>query len=200
MANLIHTPVRSPCPAINALANHGFIPRSGKGISKEMMVKALTNPETIHLDPRTAAVFTAGAIAANPDHHAHTFNLDHVNKHNFIEHDVSLSRGDSAFGSNSAFNAERWNKVVDVYAEGGATTVSYHSASKARFARLKESMEMHEKAGKDFKYGIKEVITSYGESALFLAVLGRDGVAPLQHVKIFFGGFPLVWRGVEVDS
>lgn len=151
-----------------------------------MMVEALTNPETINLDPGTAAFFTAGAIAANPDHHAHTFDLNHISRHNFLEHDVSLSRCDSAFGNNSTFNAERWQKIVDIYSEGGATTVDVHRASKARFARLRESKEMHEKAGKDFKFGIKEVITSYGESALIMSVFGRDGAAPLQYVKVFF--------------
>jgi hypothetical protein len=28
---------RSPCPALNALANHGYLPRSGKDISPDVL-------------------------------------------------------------------------------------------------------------------------------------------------------------------
>jgi len=180
--------VRSPCPMINALANHGILPHDGKGVTKEMAVKALTS--AVNLGPNIATVFAVGGVASNPDHSAHSFNLDHVDKHNFIEHDVSLSRGDIAFGSNSKYAPEHFNKVFDMYCEGhkdgakGQTT--YASASKARYARVVASKEEHEKAGKEFHYGIKELIMSYGETALFLSVLGKDGVAPLEWVKIFF--------------
>ncbi|KIW04492.1 uncharacterized protein PV09_04249 [Verruconis gallopava] len=37
-----------------------------------------------------------------------------------------------------------------------------------------------------YLYGIKEVILSYGESALFLNMLGKDGAAPLEWVRILF--------------
>lgn len=33
--------VRSPCPALNNLANHGFLPHSGKGITVPQFVKGL---------------------------------------------------------------------------------------------------------------------------------------------------------------
>lgn len=31
---------RGPCPALNALANHGFLPRIGKGITEENLIQA----------------------------------------------------------------------------------------------------------------------------------------------------------------
>ncbi|KAL0571444.1 hypothetical protein V5O48_010513 [Marasmius crinis-equi] len=34
---------RSPCPALNALANHGYLPRSGKGIDMMTLLTALTS-------------------------------------------------------------------------------------------------------------------------------------------------------------
>ncbi|CAF4377053.1 unnamed protein product [Adineta steineri] len=31
---------RSPCPALNALANHGYLPRDGKNIPQEVLQRA----------------------------------------------------------------------------------------------------------------------------------------------------------------
>lgn len=154
-----------------------------------MAVEAITS--AVNLGSNIATVFAVGGVASNPDHSAHSFDLNHVDKHNFIEHDVSLSRGDIAFGSNSDFSPEEFKKVFDIYCEahvdGPKGTTTYASASKARHARSMASKEAHERAGKEFRYGIKEIILSYGETALFLNVLGKDGVAPLEWVKVFFG-------------
>ncbi len=32
---------RSPCPALNALANHGYLPRDGKDITPEVLQRAV---------------------------------------------------------------------------------------------------------------------------------------------------------------
>jgi hypothetical protein len=32
--------VRSPCPGLNSMANHGFLPRDGRNISIPVLVKA----------------------------------------------------------------------------------------------------------------------------------------------------------------
>lgn len=160
-----------------------------------MAITALT--EALHMDEKTAKVFAWGGVKAN-EHgkEEQNFDLDHVNLHGWIEHDVSLSRDDIAFGSNSAFSQERWDEVVQVYKEGALTEegasgvgpqeVTWESASKARFMRVKQQKERHEAAGKQLSYGIKEVVLSYGESALFMNVLGKDGKTPLEWVRILF--------------
>jgi len=149
-----------------------------------MAVEALT--KAYNLDSGIANVFSAGAVAANPDHSAHNFDLNHVDKHGYIEHDVSLSRDDIAFGSNSAFNKEVFAPLLERYQASGETT-SWKTASEVRFARVKASQAQHEAEGKPFGYGLKESILSYGESALYLNLLAKDGVAPVEWVRIFFG-------------
>ena len=54
---------------------------------------------------------------------------------------------------------------------GDAAETSFELASRARYSRLMASKKAHEEAGKDFQYGIKDFILSYGESALFLGLL-----------------------------
>lgn len=156
-----------------------------------MAITALKS--AVNLGASTANVFAAGGIGANPDHAANTFDLNHVAKHNFIEHDVSLTRNDSALGSNCDFDKDVWKGVWDVYVNevpvGGDKVTSWHSASKARYQRLLKSKRAHEEAGKEWHYGIKEVVLSYGESALLLNVLGKDGIAPLEWIRILVGTF-----------
>ncbi|OCL12717.1 Cloroperoxidase [Glonium stellatum] len=175
--------VRSPCPCINALANHGILPRDGKAITKEMAVTALTT--AINLDKNIASMFAAGGVASNPDKSTHSFNLDHVSKHNFIEHDCSLAHEDVAFGDAAKFDEATWkNGVLAVYA--GKEMTDYESASRARHERFMTAKEKHKKEGKVFTFGIKENFLSYGETALYLNLLGKDGVAPVDWVRIFF--------------
>jgi len=171
---------------MNALANHSILPHNGKSISRGMAHDALTS--SIHLDSTTASALSLGAVYTNPNHQEHTFDLDHLDRHGYIEHDVSLSRDDIAFGSNSVFSKERWEEVWKIYQEGagasGATNTK--SASKARYARVQFQKARHAEAGKEFAYGLKEAVFSYAETSLFLNLLGKDGVAPLEWVRILF--------------
>lgn len=137
-----------------------MLPRDGKGVTKEMTVKALTN--AINFDPDIAKLFASVALSANPDAHAHTFDLNHVNKHGLIEHDVSLSRDDIAFGDNHTFNPDIWKSVLGTY--GDSEETNFALASEARYNRLIACKKAHEAADKEFIYGIKEALFSYGVS------------------------------------
>jgi len=171
---------------INALANHHVLPHDGKGITKAMAVSALTT--AINLDSTIATVFASGALTANPDHSSHSFDLDMVDKHGLIEHDVSLSRSDFALGDNHTFDKEVWEGVLKTYE--GKTETDFETVSKARYGRVVASKKKMEAAGKgkEWVYGIKEFILSYGESALFLGILGdpKNGQIPLEYLKVLF--------------
>ncbi|KAL2062764.1 hypothetical protein VTL71DRAFT_5836 [Oculimacula yallundae] len=191
--------VRSPCPMINALSNHSILPHNGKGITKGQIVSVLTN--SINLDTKIANIFATGALTTNPDHSAHTFDLDHLNKHGVVEHDVSLSRNDVAFGDNHSFDKDVWEGVLKSYGEREET--DFESVSKARWERVLAAKKAHEDEGKKFEYGIKEFVLSYGESALFLGILGdpKDGKIPLEYLKVLFEEerlpFKEGWRPLE---
>jgi hypothetical protein len=172
---------------INALANHHVLPHSGKGITKEMAVKALV--EAINLDPSICNVFASVAVSTNPDHHASFFDLNHVSKHGVIEHDVSLSRNDVELGDNTTFDPWVWEHVLSNYGEG--PELDFQTASKARYERVLACQKAHESAERDFQYGIKELILSYGETALMFGLLGKvkEGKLPLEYVKVLVGEY-----------
>jgi hypothetical protein len=188
------TDKRSPCPMLNALANHHILPHDGRKISKEVVVKAIY--DAINLDTHVGNVFASVALKVNPDNTAlpftsgqntETFDLDQLAKHGVIEHDVSLSRNDLSLGDNLTFDDSVWDGVLASYE--GRTETDFHSASKARWDRVATCKKAHQAAERKIEYGIKEVILSYGETALLLALLGdpKDGKIPIKYLKTLFG-------------
>jgi len=192
--------VRSPCPVMNALANHSVLPHSGKGLTKALIVQALTS--SINLDPGIASAFASYAITTNPDHGADFFDLDHVSKHGAIEHDVSLSRQDYDLGGdNTEFDKNVWNTTVAAYGDAQETT--FETASHVRVKRFLACKAAHMAAKTQLGFGIKECFFSYGETALILGTLGgkETGKVPIDWIKIIFEQERLPykegWRRIE---
>ncbi|KAF9516617.1 hypothetical protein BS47DRAFT_1380992 [Hydnum rufescens UP504] len=86
---------RSPCPGLNALANHGILPRDGRNITKEMFQKALE--DAFNFSP-TLTRNTTNTVEALYGHSV--IDLEHLCCHNIIEHDGSLTRRDAWFEPN----------------------------------------------------------------------------------------------------
>ncbi|KAI5361364.1 putative chloroperoxidase [Septoria linicola] len=173
--------VRSPCPALNSLANHGFLPHSGKGVTLPIAISGLKRGLNIADDFTT--VLWAGAFLASKNPLAGTWDLNDVVQHNFpIEHDASLSRQDTFFGNQQPFNQTIFNEVLAFY--NGQTDATIPVQAKAKYARTTDSRDRNPQ----FQYGIREFILSYGENALFLSTMGNPttGIAPLNYVKVFF--------------
>ncbi|RPD61709.1 Cloroperoxidase [Lentinus tigrinus ALCF2SS1-7] len=82
---------RSPCPGLNAMANHGILPRNGKNIKFADLHTAIKNTYNIsapfsHFLPRGAAQLLDRDLAHD------SFDLSDVSVHNMIEHDASFCR------------------------------------------------------------------------------------------------------------
>ncbi|ROW02524.1 hypothetical protein VMCG_06115 [Cytospora schulzeri] len=93
---------RGPCPMMNTLANHGFLPHDGRNLTETNVVNGLKNG--LNFDPALGKIMFQQALVANPEPNATFFTLDMLNRHNVLEHDASLSRSDAYFGNNHLFN------------------------------------------------------------------------------------------------
>ncbi|KAF2633041.1 Cloroperoxidase [Macroventuria anomochaeta] len=98
---------RGPCPMLNTLTNHGFLPRDGRNFTKANVIKGLG--DGLNFDTTLAGIMWDQAIIANPEPNATFFTLEQLNVHNVLEHDASLSRTDAAFGNNHVFNQTVFN-------------------------------------------------------------------------------------------
>lgn len=114
------------------------------------------------MDAHFAKTAASVGLTTNPDAHAHSFDLNHLGKHGVIEHDASLTRDDIAFGDNHTFNPDIWKRVLGTY--GDSKETNFALASEARYNRVMACKKAHEAANKEFTYGIKEALLSYGVS------------------------------------
>ncbi|PFH51179.1 hypothetical protein AMATHDRAFT_3310 [Amanita thiersii Skay4041] len=88
------TDSRSACPALNALANHGILPRDGRNISFPELNHAIR--VTYNLAPSFSYLLPKfGARVLNKRYSKDKVDLADFNLHNGIEHDASLTRDDS---------------------------------------------------------------------------------------------------------
>ncbi|KAE8147767.1 Cloroperoxidase [Aspergillus avenaceus] len=94
---------RGPCPMMNTLANHGFLPHDGRNLTRQAVIDGLG--AGLNFNASLASLMFDMAIVVNPEPNATYFTLDQLNQHNVLEHDASLSRTDAYFGNNHIFNA-----------------------------------------------------------------------------------------------
>ncbi|KAF7303879.1 hypothetical protein MIND_00618000 [Mycena indigotica] len=158
--------VRSPCPGLNTLANHGYLPRNGKGITVPMILDAAL--------PAKFSLLSGDAPTA--------LDLDALALHNLVEHDASISRADFGLGDNLRFNETLFKTLAN-----SNPGVNYYNASSAGLV-MKERLDMSIKTNPNITNTPKEFAVRIRESAFYLSVMGNvsTGVAPKQFVQIFF--------------
>ncbi|KAK0194835.1 Peroxidase, family 2-domain-containing protein [Armillaria mellea] len=170
--------LRSPCPGLNTLANHGFLPRDGKNITIKTVLDA--GLEGFNIDP-TVLILAAkvGLLTTNaPD----SFTLDDLKLHGTIEHDASLSRSDFLLGDNLHFNETIYTTLTQ--SNPGVDYFNATSAGQVQKKRLADDTI----ANPGIINTIKEFTVRTRESALYLSIMGDPltGIAPKKFVDIFF--------------
>lgn len=178
---------------LNAMANHGYLPRSGKNITLQQLQDGFEEGVNFVADILTQAGTASLSLSTtgNPE----TFDLADTAVHNVIEHDGSLSRQDAALGDHIKFNLAIWNTVVSKFT---GSTVPIATAAKARTARMAAAQA----ANPDFSLNDIGASGSLSETALYQIILGDrvKGNPPKSWVKCFFGKCYLWLATVDVIS
>jgi hypothetical protein len=87
-ANRFHA-ARGPCPGLNTLANHGYIPRDGKNIDLKKLAAGMLSGYNIEYSD--ALLLWTQAIRTSPKYpRTVSFDLADLGRHNILEHDISL--------------------------------------------------------------------------------------------------------------
>ncbi|KAH9900008.1 Cloroperoxidase [Cubamyces lactineus] len=89
---------RSPCPALNALANHGYLPHDGRNLTASQLAHAIQ--EVYGLSPVFATFLAYGGVARCGTHGK--LDLHELAAHNVVEHDGSLVHADAGKGEKYA--------------------------------------------------------------------------------------------------
>ncbi|KAJ6458954.1 Chloroperoxidase [Mycena vitilis] len=92
------TDVRGPCPGLNTLANHGYLPRDGKNFTITTLMDGAL--KAVNLDSETVLVAAKFGLLTRDDTNSFDkLSLDALALHNVVEHDASISRNDWGDGS-----------------------------------------------------------------------------------------------------
>ncbi|PRP75985.1 hypothetical protein PROFUN_01701 [Planoprotostelium fungivorum] len=177
---------RAPARALNTLANHGYLPRDGKNITKMDIITGLFQGFNVGRD--------IGLILANvvfKKYGTNTVSLLDLQKHNMIEHDASMTRNDNALGDSTLVNATLLQGLFDSSSDKKVITwkdmVAYrrirHADSKLR--------------NPNFVWTEDQKKSASGEVTIFQLVFGEwsTGVALDVAKSIFkFEKLPLGWK------
>ncbi|KAH6912915.1 Chloroperoxidase [Coprinopsis sp. MPI-PUGE-AT-0042] len=176
--------LRGPCPGLNTLANHGYLPRNGvaspaqiitgvqEGFNMENIVARFTTYVNHIVDGnlvtdlisigdktlKTGAPLPPPALVAG------------MNNHGTFEGDASLTRGDAFFGDNHSFNPELFEQFKNFSSTYGNGYFNLTVAAELRAHRYYESIATNHK----FKFMGLRHVTSFTEAS-FPALFFVDG-------------------------
>ncbi|OIW29222.1 Cloroperoxidase [Coniochaeta ligniaria NRRL 30616] len=181
---------RSPCPGLNVMANHGYLPRSGKNIDLAAVRYGVANAYNYAPTTFDSAFQMAVDFNLTTTGNASTFNLADLAAHDKVEFDGSLSRNDHYFGDDNSFNPFIWATVAkrlglyDIQRSQKDKYVTVEVAAKARAARVKDAKRVNP----EFNASANEVTGSPGTTALYLVTLWDEkaDAAPKSWIKSFF--------------
>ncbi|KZT72469.1 Cloroperoxidase [Daedalea quercina L-15889] len=130
-----HGARRSPCPALNALANHGYLPRDGRSITVVQLVRTLVGVYNLSI-PLAVTLSVFGVILCG---NWWSLDLHQLAKHGRIEHDGSLVHDDTDPDKTFAPTAVDPELVRKLFAITPAPALTLRDFAKAR-ARRDRSM------------------------------------------------------------
>ncbi|KAK4201586.1 putative peroxidase, partial [Triangularia verruculosa] len=158
------TAIRSPCPLLNALANHGYLPRDGRSFHQAELSAAL---KKVGLSRALRLLDTHGELVLD---------LDQIGLPGFAEHDISLTRGDAAQGDHLKAQPDLLQGLLASSSDGGRTMTTED------FACLrKRRIEVQKKDNPGLLYGPLQYRISCAEIAF-----GDGNTVPWEYVRALF--------------
>ncbi|KAF4887686.1 putative sterigmatocystin biosynthesis peroxidase stcC [Colletotrichum fructicola] len=171
---------RSPCPTMNTLANHGFVPHDGRNITLDKLTKGVKDALNV-AESRALNIFE-NALVVNPVPNATFFDLEMLHVHNVIEHDGSLSRRDAVFDPTNSFDKGTFDNFVSYFGNEQAINTSIIANARARHALYMSEINP------SFSITQEQIPVIVGENAFMLAIFGHpeNPVANRSFMEYFF--------------
>ncbi|KAF8060637.1 Chloroperoxidase [Lyophyllum atratum] len=210
--------LRGPCPGLNTLANHGFLPRNGVASFAEI-VNATTFGFNMDYDLASALAAFAMLARGNAFIDKISIGLESSSvpplpgqidgpaargmaSHGRFEGDVSMTRQDAAIGDNRNFQSTLFNQLLgfvsqfgdDSAVTGPKSIVNTRVMQEFKAKRFTDSQA----ADKKLEFHVGRLLLSYGESAFTLNFFanGTEGLLSVPTMTSFFRDqtFPANWN------
>ncbi|KAI0744560.1 hypothetical protein C8Q76DRAFT_4837 [Earliella scabrosa] len=167
---------RSPCPALNALANHGYLPRDGRNITQAQLVSTLRDVYNISCPFGTILAVGGLALCGRKKPGltlARELDLHDLARHNAIEHDGSLVHADAPDPKDkyapAAVDPALLQQLLNV--EPQTSTVDFVDASLS-LEDLCRAQVRRQSAGQSRPLNALHAFFARGELALLYEVMG----------------------------
>ncbi|KAL5340168.1 Chloroperoxidase [Aspergillus crustosus] len=174
------SPTRGPCPGLNTLANHGYLPRNGKDITLDILKDAML--DGFNIENSDAVLLFFQAIRTSPEYPlTRSFDLADLGRHGILEHDISLSRSDAYFADPNPFNETVWAETASYFTTQMITVDQVAKARMARLATSKQTNPEHELSALADGF-------SWGECASFFEIMadGTTGTVDRDFIEYWF--------------
>ncbi|KAJ2936550.1 heme-thiolate peroxidase, partial [Candolleomyces eurysporus] len=183
--------IRGPCPGLNTLASHGYLPRNGVATPAQIITAAQEGFNMAHgaaVTATYAALLVDGNLLTNllsiggktkrtgPDPPPPAI-VGGLNTHDVFEGDASMTRADAFFGDIPSFNQTLFDQLVDFSNRYGDGYYNLTVAAEYRYHLIQQAIATNP----NFTFVSPRYFTAYGESAftLNLFVDGRDNTTAL---------------------
>ncbi|RXW16171.1 heme-thiolate peroxidase [Candolleomyces aberdarensis] len=196
--------IRGPCPGLNTLANHGYLPHNGVATPSQI-VNAVQ--EGFNMENRNAIFVTYAAHLVDGNLVTDLLSIGGktsktgpdppppatvggLNTHAVFE--GNMTRADFAFGDNHSFNQTLFDQFVDFSNRFGGGFYNYTVAAALRFQRIQESIATNPQ----FSFISPRFFTAYAESTFpvnfFVDGRSTEKKLNMDDATLFFrdGKFP----------
>ncbi|PPQ65538.1 hypothetical protein CVT26_000495 [Gymnopilus dilepis] len=191
---------RGPCPALNTLASHGYLPRNGI-VTPVQLVNAVQEGFNLENSFARFLVYSTFLVNGNPITNLMSIGaatpltgpnppapatVAGLNTHNNCEGDTSMTRADAYFGDNHSFNETRFQTLVKFSNMFGNGKYNYTVAARLREFLVQDSIANNPQ----FTLVSPRLFTAFAESVfpINFFIDGRDksGQLDLDVARSFF--------------
>ncbi|KAH9479671.1 Aromatic peroxygenase [Psilocybe cubensis] len=192
--------IRGPCPGLNTLASHGWLPRNGiatpaqiinavqEGFNMENSIAILVTYAAFLVDGNvvTNLLSIGGKTSFTGPNPPAPATVGGLNTHAVFEGDASMTRADFFFGDNHDFNETLFDQFVDFSNRFGAGNYNLTVAGKLRAQRIQQSIETNP----TFSFVSPRFFTAFAESTFpvnfFVDGRRNDGQLDMTTARGFF--------------
>ncbi|KAN0092965.1 heme-thiolate peroxidase [Tylopilus felleus] len=165
--------IRGPCPGLNTLASHGYLPRNGVATPAQIITAV---QEGFNMGWNLASFITYGAFVVDGNHLTNLMSIGAnttaddeltpgLNIHGNFEGDVSTTRGDYYFGDNYSFNETLFEQLEYAANLVGGGYITVESAALDKVLRINDSITRNP----TFSFDTPRYLTAYAETTFPLA-------------------------------
>ncbi|KAH8120936.1 hypothetical protein ACSS6W_009720 [Trichoderma asperelloides] len=122
---------RGPCPMLNTLANHGYLPHNGRNLTDAMIENAFTKFLNVEAGFAAAVKEFTHAFGNN------VFNLDDLNAPDILQHIASLTRDD--YTSHDPHIRPNLYRIESLFDDSPSAHIDIDSIAKSRLRVQAES-------------------------------------------------------------